>query len=128
MASDIGKELFTLFRQVAQFDVSASGPFGPTLTTTQNNFLQARIPEAIQAHSNATAISASNGDRYRLVQSAMEELRSTSTVYKGFASNIEDVDMGEAIARLQQSQLALQAAYKVSSTVNQLSLLDYLGP
>ena len=128
LASDIGKELFTLFRDVAQFDVSPSGPFGSILNTTQDNFLQTKIPEAGLAHTNATAISAANGDRYRLIQNTMEGLRSTSTVYKGFASNLEDVDMGEAIARLQQSQLALQAAYQVSATVGQLSLLDYLGP
>ena len=49
-----------------------------------------------------------------------------SVVYKGFVSNIEDVDMAQALAQLNQNQVALQAAFQVTSTLNRLSLLDYL--
>jgi len=47
-------------------------------------------------------------------------------VYKGFVSNIEDVDMAQAIAQLNQNQVALQAAFQIMSTLNRLSLLNYL--
>jgi flagellar hook-associated protein 3 FlgL len=53
-------------------------------------------------------------------------LQAASVVYKGFVSNIEDVDMAKALAQLNQNQVALQAAFQVTTTLNRLSLLDYL--
>ena len=43
-----------------------------------------------------------------------------------FTSDLEDVDMGEAISRLNQNQVALQAALQVTSQLNKISLLNYL--
>jgi len=57
---------------------------------------------------------------------SMAQLQAASTVYKGFVSNIEDVDMAEALAKLNQNQTALQASYQTISQLNQLSLLNYL--
>lgn len=126
LASDLGTDLFTLFRDVAQFDAGASGPFGASLDPTQANFLQTNIQQAISTATAVNAQTAANGDRFRAVQEAIKELQATSTVYKGFVSNIQDVDMGEALARLNQNQVALQAAFQVAATMNQLSLLNYL--
>lgn len=127
LASDVATELFSLFRDVAQFNASVNGPFGQNLTTAQETFIQSNIPTATTALANATSITAANGDRYRMVQNALNELDSTATVYKSFTSDIEDVDMAEAIARLQQNQLALQASFQISSTLGRLTLLDYLN-
>ena len=35
--------------------------------------------------------------------------------------------LGQALAKLNQNQVALQAAFQVSATLNQLSLLNYLN-
>jgi flagellar hook-associated protein 3 FlgL len=126
LASDLGTQLFTLLRDVAQFDAGASGPFGATLTPAQNNFIQTSVQTSVATATAVNAQAAANGDRYRMVQDAIKELQATSTVYKGFVSNIQDVDMGAALAQLNQNQVALQAAFKVASTMNQLSLLNYL--
>jgi len=127
LASDVATDLFSLFRDVAQFNASASGPFGQNLTAAQENFIQTNIPTATTAMSNATSITAANGDRYRMVQNAITDLDSTATVYKGFTADIEEVDMAEALSRLQQNQLALQASFQISSTLGQLTLLDYIN-
>jgi flagellar hook-associated protein 3 FlgL len=42
-------------------------------------------------------------------------------------SDLESVDMGEAITRLNQNQVALQAALQVASQLNRLSLLNFLS-
>jgi flagellin-like hook-associated protein FlgL len=49
-----------------------------------------------------------------------------STLYKGFVSNLQDVDMSTAITQLNQNQTALQAALQVTSQLNKNSLLNYL--
>jgi flagellar hook-associated protein 3 FlgL len=41
-------------------------------------------------------------------------------------SDIEDVDMTQAISNLQNDQTALQASYRVLAQVNRVSLNDYL--
>lgn len=126
LASDLATELFDLLRQVAQFDSGVDGPFSGTTTTAQQTFLESVIPTAMTAQRNVNAQAAANGIHYQTVKQAMEQLEASSVVYKGFVSNIEDVDMAEALARLNQNQVALQAAFQVTSTLNRLSLLDYL--
>jgi flagellin-like hook-associated protein FlgL len=36
------------------------------------------------------------------------------------------VDITEALSRLNQNQIALQASFQLTSTLNKLSLLDFL--
>jgi flagellar hook-associated protein 3 FlgL len=126
LASDLATDLFDLLRQVAQFDLGVDGPFSGTTTPAQQTFLESVIPTAMTAQRNVNAQAAANGIHYQTVKQAMEQLEASSVVYKGFVSSIEDVDMAEALARLNQNQVALQAAFQVTSTLNRLSLLDYL--
>jgi flagellar hook-associated protein 3 FlgL len=51
-----------------------------------------------------------------------------STLYKGFVSNIQDTDLATAATQLSLNQTALQAALQVTSTLNHLTLLNYLSP
>ena len=126
LASDIGTELFALFRQAAQFDASGSGPFDAKTTAAQQSFLETSIQTAVAAASAVNADAAANGIRYQVVQTAAEQMQAFSTVHKDFVSNIEDVNIGEAMAKLQQQQIALQAAFQMTSKLNQLSPIDYL--
>lgn len=48
------------------------------------------------------------------------------TFFMGFVGDIEDVDLAEAITRLNQQQLALEASYQVFSTLNRITLLDFI--
>ena len=126
LASDLATELFDLLRQVTQFDTGVDGPFSGTTTPAQQTFLESMIPTAMTAQRNVNAQAAANGIHYQTVKQAMEQLEASSVVYKGFVSNIEDVDIAQALAQLNQNQVALQAAFQVTSTLNRLSLLDYL--
>jgi flagellar hook-associated protein 3 FlgL len=126
LASDLATDLFDLLRQVAQFDAGVDGPFSGTTTPAQQTFIESMIPTAMTAQRNVNAQAAANGIHYQTVKQAMEQLEASSVVYKGFVANIEDVDMAEALARLNQNQVALQAAFQVTSTLNRISLLNYL--
>ena len=126
LASDLGTQLFQLFQQVAQFDQGASGPFDTKTTPAQQSFLESAISGASGAMTTINAAAAQNGVRYAAVQTAMDQLQANATVYKGFVSNIQDVDIGQAMTKLSQNQIALQAAFQVTSTLNQTTLLNYL--
>jgi flagellar hook-associated protein 3 FlgL len=126
LASDLATEIFTLFRDIKQFDQGVNGPFSGTLTASQDGFLGTGVQDAMNAHIGVLSHAAANGDRYQLVQGAIQDLDAATTVYKGFAADIQDVDMGEALARLNQAQVGLQAALHISSTIGQLSLLNFM--
>ena len=128
LASDLGTQLFSLFQQVAQFDAGANGPFDAKTTPAQQTFLEATIPTSISAASSVDQAAASNGIRYKMVQDTLSRLQATSVVYKGFVSNLEDVDMPQALAKLSQDQTALQATFQITATLNKLSLLNFLPP
>jgi flagellar hook-associated protein 3 FlgL len=97
-----------------------------TLTQAQTNFLTSEMPTAISANQTLNTATAANGYTYNQLQDAVTQQQSLSTLYKGFVSDIQDVDMGKAITNLNQNQVALQAALQVTAQLNKVSLLNYL--
>ncbi len=126
LASTLGEPLFDLVRQIGAFNAGASGPFADTLTTAQSDFLTSLIPDLTEAYSDANTALANNGVSYRAAADAIERHGETRATLAGMISDIEDVDMAEAITRLNNAQTALQASAKSFSVVQGLSLLDYL--
>jgi flagellar hook-associated protein 3 FlgL len=128
LASDIGSDLMQTLKDLASFDAGPSGNLASAtnLTQAQNTFLSNEIPVSITAATNINSAAAANGYVYNQLKDASDNQSALSTLYKGFVSNIEDVDMPTAISRLNQNQVALQAALQVTSQLNQISLLNYL--
>ena len=126
LASDLGTELMSLLRDIALFD--QGNAFGGNLSAAQVSFLESKLPEAISVAEHLNVAAAANGLKYQQVKAASERQSAASVVFKGFVSDIEDVDIGEALSRLNQNQVMLQAALHVTSTLNRLSLLDFLAP
>lgn len=127
LASDVGSQLMQALQDVANFNAGSSGPFGSQLSEAQTTFLTSEIPAAQTANQTVNQISGSNGEIYQQLQAAITQQQSMSSLYKGFASDIQDVDMATASSNLSQNQSALQAALEVTAQIGQLSLLNYLG-
>jgi flagellar hook-associated protein 3 FlgL len=126
-ASDAGQQLMGVLKDVADFNAGSSGNLGSGgLTGAQSDFLTSEIQTATSAQQNVNNVSAVNGQTYSQLQDVQTNQQTMSTMYKGFVSNIEDVDMGTAVTQLSQDQTALQAALQVTSQLNQISLLNYL--
>ena len=126
LASDIGTELMTALKNLANAD-SPSGSLNGALTGAQAaNLTDNVLPSVTQAYTDLNAATAMNGDTYNRLDDAITNQNSLSVLYKGFVSDIEDVDMTQAVTRLNQNQVALQAALEVTSKLGQLSLLNYL--
>lgn len=128
LASDVGTQLMQTLKDIANFDAGASGNFAASsnLTSAQNDFLTSELPSAISAATGVNAAAAANGFVYNQLKDASDHQSSLSTLYKGFVSSLEDVDMPTAITQLNQNQVALQAAIQVTAQLNQVSLLNYL--
>jgi flagellar hook-associated protein 3 FlgL len=126
LASDAGQQLMQTLKAVVDFNAGATGNFGTGLTQAQSDFLSTEIGSATAASQSVNTLAAVNGQTYAQLQDASDRQQSLSTLYKGFVSDLQDVDMGEAISRLNQNQVALQAALQVTSQLHQISLLNYL--
>ena len=115
-----------MFQQVAQFDAGVNGPFNDKTTPTQQSFIESTIQSAADAATDVSSQAAANGIRYQGVQNAIDQLQASSAVYQNFVSDIQDVDIAQALAKLNQNQVALQATFQMTAKLNQMSLLDYL--
>jgi flagellar hook-associated protein 3 FlgL len=126
LASDVGTQLMQTLKDVATFNASASGSFNATLSSAQSSFLTSEIPVAQQAATGLNTATAANGYVSNQLGDASDQQQALSTLYGGFVSNIENVDMGTAVTELNENQTALQAAIQVTAQLNQISLLNYL--
>ena len=126
LASDIGTQLMQTLKDIASFDAGPTGGFSATLTAGQATFLSSETPVAGAASSGLNLSTAANGYVYNRLNDAADQQTALSTLYKGFVSNIEDVDMGTAVTQLNMNQTALQAALQVTAQLGQISLLNYM--
>jgi flagellar hook-associated protein 3 FlgL len=127
-ASDIATGLMQSLSDIANFDAGSSGNFSgsTTLTEAQNTFLSGEITSVNGVADNLNTVTAQNGFAYNQLQNATTQQTSLSTLYSGFVSNIQDTNMADAATQLSLNQTALQAALQVTSTLNQLTLLNYM--
>lgn len=128
LASDIGTGLLQSLKDIADFNAGPTGNFGSNLTGAQSTFLGNAIPSVTSVDQALNNQAAANGYTYNRLQDASDRQQSLSTLYKGFTSDLEDVDMAKAVSNLNQNQVALQAALQVTSQLNKISLLNYLSP
>jgi flagellar hook-associated protein 3 FlgL len=128
LASDVATGLMQTLKDIAGFDAGSSGNFAatPTLTQAQNSFLTGEIPVSVAAATSVNNAAAANGFVYNQLKDASDHQTTLSSLYKGFVSSIEDVDMPTAISQLNQNQIALQAAMQVTAQLNRVTLLNYL--
>jgi len=127
-ASGVGQGLLQEIQNIANFDAGGTGNFSgsSSLSQAQSNFLTGEISSVNTVATNLNNVTAANGGAYNQLQSASSQQGDMSTLYSGFISNIQDTNMANAATQLQLNQTALQAALQVTSTLNQLSLLNYM--
>jgi flagellar hook-associated protein 3 FlgL len=126
LASSVGTQLMQTLQDIAQFNAGGSGNMQTNLTQAQATFLTNELPTSIAANQALNTATAANGFTYNQLQDAVTQQQSLTNLYKGFVSDIQDVDMGKAITNLNQNQVALQAALQVTAQLNKVSLLNYL--
>jgi flagellar hook-associated protein 3 FlgL len=126
LASDVGTQIMQTIKDIASFDAGPTGGFAAQLTAAQMDFLTGEIPLSLAATSALNVATGANGYTYDRLTEAAGQQSALSTMYKGFVSTIEDVDMGTAITQLNENQTALQAALQVTAQMGQISLLNFL--
>ena len=126
LASDLGTTAFTAFKAVKDY-VDANGAFATPLTTAQKTFLTSQLAAFDTASQGLTDATARNGLMQNRLESARTDLTGRDTTLDGMVGDITNVNMAEALTKLEQAQLSVQAAAQVFQTLRGSSLLAILS-
>jgi len=121
----LGTSTFEAFKQMQAY-VDANGPFTGTLTSSQNDFLKSMLPSFDSAYSDIVTIQGKNGLSQKRFETAKVELQDQTDTLTTMIGGITDVDMDEAVTRLEAAKLAVQASAQVFAGLQTSSLLNYL--
>jgi len=125
LADKLGTGVFNAFKQVQAY-VDANGPFTGKLTETQSNFLKGLLPTFDAARTGLTDDQAKNGLNQKRFETAQTDLKSQADTLSTMVGGITDVDMAEAVTRLESAKLAVQASAQVFASLQNSSLLNVL--
>ncbi|MDP1736878.1 MAG: flagellin [Caulobacter sp.] len=125
LADQLGTGLFDAFRQVQDF-VDVNGDFTGQLTTAQSSFLEGMLDDFDAAANDLTDATARNGLIQNRVDKTMDAQEARRAMLEGMVGGITDVDMAEAISRLQQAQTTVEASAQVFRSLSDSSLLNLL--
>jgi flagellar hook-associated protein 3 FlgL len=125
-ASDVATDLFQMFKDIADFNIGANGPLNAALTPAQMSFLTNANVQIPGIQGGVAEIAALNGTRHEQVERAAERHEAMSAYFAKFIGDIEDVDLAEAVARLNRDQVAAEASGRMIAQLSETNLLKYL--
>jgi len=125
-AEDIGTDIFTEMLDLYNFDQGANGPFEGELNDTQFGLLQGQIASLENAIDGLRQIQVKNGLAFERLEVVEEQHADTVVFLEIFIADIEDVDIAEAVTKLNNDQVALEASYRAIGSLSQLSLLNFI--
>ncbi|PCI49587.1 MAG: hypothetical protein COB49_04755 [Alphaproteobacteria bacterium] len=126
LADEVGLEVFQIFKNIADFSAGPLGPLSGELNAVQSNFLKGEMDNLDTALDNLRVLVARNGTRQNNVESFISEHENQEVFLEVFISDIEDVNVAEAISRLNNDQIALEASFRITSELTSLSLLEFI--
>jgi len=126
LASDLGEDVFQEMLDLYNLDNGVNGPFEGELDGTQFNLLQGQLSSLESAIDGLRQVQVTNGLAFERLEVVDEQHADTVVFLETFVADIEDVDIAEAITKLNNDQLALEASYRAIGSLSQLSLLNFL--
>ena len=126
LADALGADLLAAFQAIQAFQEGPDGPFTGAMTDAQRSFLEGQLATWDGVREDLTNATARNGLVQKRVESVRDDLKTRSNQLQGMIGDITDADMAEAVAQLEQAQMAVQAAAHVFTTLQEISLLNVL--
>ena len=136
LASDVAQPLLDTIRRVLQFNngtvptgagaYAPAGNFQDPLATNQRDFLIAEFNNANTSINTARDAEANNGVDMAAVDRLIERQNADLNFLRGFISDIENIDITEAVSNLKAGAAALTASVQVLARFSQISLLNFL--
>ena len=103
-----------------------AGASDPVSRSTLNTEIGGALTQLDQALGHAINLRAEIGARLSLLDNAADARLDLDAELSGSLSDLRDLDYAEAVSRMNQQLVGLQAAQAAYSRISQLSLFDYL--
>ncbi len=136
LASDVALPLLDSIRRIQQFEngtlPSGAGAFGPAgsftdpLAPNQVDFLVSEFSGAVNGISTARSAEQLNGLNISALEKQIERQQEEINFLDIFVSQIENVDIAEAVTNMKAGETALTASMQVIGRLGRLSLLDFI--
>lgn len=127
LAKDLARDIFQEIKDLkAYHDSGVTGPLSGNITGAKSTYLEGRVAGIIQINQDITSQVAMNGRLINVVQNSIIRHEDEDVFVKEFIGSIEDVDLAEAVSRLNLNQVQTEATARMVSQLTRLSLLDFL--
>ncbi len=126
VADEVANGIMTSIKAIADFDAGASGPLDGSLTAAQRSFLEGELANLDSAIASARAKQVENGLNGNRLKGMQQQHEEAFNFLEGLVSELEDVNMAEAISRLNQNQVALEASFRAIGTLSRLTLINFI--
>lgn len=124
LANEVGEDIFN--EMLNLYNEHLTTDFNGELTDAEFNTLQSSLSTLEAAIDKVRQAQVSNGVNSERLDVVDEQHKDTVIFLETFIADIEDVDIAEAVTRLNNDQVALEASYRATSSLSQLSLLRFL--
>ncbi len=125
LASDLGTEIFDEMLALYNHHTNTEA-FSGELSDTQFDFLRTQLSSLDTAIDNLRQKHVSNGLAYERLDVVDEQHGDTSVFLETFIADMEDVNIAEAVTRLNNDKVALEASFQAVGALSQLTLLRFL--
>lgn len=126
LADDVADQLVASFKRMAEFNAGPDGPVDGKLTPAQRAFLENELLLLDAAIADSQTALVTNGLKAQKLDEIKDQHDDQRVFLETFVADIEDVNIAEAISRLQNDQTALEVSFRVVGEVSRLSLADFI--
>lgn len=122
LASDIGTDIFTAFKTLAEASTIASTP-----TDDQKAAMQVAISQIDKGLSQLQGINAENGRKMAQLDELEDRAGQRTVLMQDIINQHEDADLSQIAIDISQRKTMLEASYSVFSQLSKLGLINYLN-
>ena len=126
IASEVATDLFNIFQDLMIAATASAGDFEKPLTDSERDFVISKFSEADTAFDTINLIQAQHGVAARLIEETAARHENEIVLVNKFIADIENINVAEAVSKLNNDQTALEASFRVFSQLNSLSLLRFI--
>lgn len=124
LANEMGLQMMTSVKRLAEYD--AATPFNQSLSAADRAALETEVSNLDNALANIIKLQASNGYAGNRIEAVTIRNQALESVNAQLIADLSEVDMAQAITRLNQDKLAVEASYNLVRQLSQLTLLNFI--
>lgn len=126
LAKDAATDMMNLLRDLQIFEDGVDGPFTDNPSEAQKQAIQSAILGLDSVYEGMLEVQSQNGQVMNQTDTLIERQQSQADLLANMTAGMTDADLAQVAVELNQAQIQFQATASIFSTIQSLSLVDYL--